>query len=41
MRTASLTRTTTETEISVSLSLDGTGARTIETGVGFFDHMLG
>lgn len=40
MRRAEITRKTTETEISLRLDLDGTGARDIETGVGFFDHML-
>ena len=40
MRTASIERNTSETEISVTLNLDGTGAYDIETGVGFFDHML-
>jgi len=40
MRRAEITRKTTETEISLTLELDGTGARDIETGVGFFDHML-
>ena len=40
MRRADITRTTSETEIAVSLDLDGTGTRRIETGVGFFDHML-
>ena len=39
MRTAELTRETKETKISASLSLDG-GVVEIETGVGFFDHML-
>ncbi|HCQ71758.1 MAG: imidazoleglycerol-phosphate dehydratase [Alphaproteobacteria bacterium] len=39
-RTAKLERKTNETAISVSVNLDGSGARTIETGVGFFDHML-
>ena len=40
MRKARISRKTAETEISVSVNLDGTGARKIATGVGFFDHML-
>lgn len=39
-RTASLSRKTAETEISLSIDLDGSGQHEIETGVGFFDHML-
>ena len=39
-RTAQITRETRETSVSLSLALDGTGAGTRETGVGFLDHML-
>jgi imidazoleglycerol-phosphate dehydratase len=39
-RTATITRHTNETQIDLALNLDGTGAAEIETGVGFFDHML-
>src|SRR5688572_18880329 len=39
-RTAQIQRTTAETSIELSLDLDGTGQSTIQTGVGFFDHML-
>ena len=39
-RTASVNRQTAETEISIKLTLDGTGEADIDTGIGFFDHML-
>jgi imidazoleglycerol-phosphate dehydratase len=39
-RTAAVTRETAETEIEVTLAVDGDGDATVETGIGFFDHML-
>ena len=39
-RTAARTRTTAETDIEVILDIDGDGDATVDTGVGFFDHML-
>lgn len=40
MRTAKIERKTGETDISVELDLDGEGKYEIDTGIGFFDHML-
>jgi imidazoleglycerol-phosphate dehydratase len=39
-RTATITRKTGETDVELSLTLEGRGAGTRETGVGFLDHML-
>lgn len=39
-RKASIERNSKETSINISLNLDGLGKSTIDTGVGFFDHML-
>lgn len=39
-RSAEIKRKTAETDISLSLTLDGSGKATIDTGVGFLNHML-
>ena len=39
-RTATCDRNTKETQIHIELNIDGTGQYNIDTGVGFFDHML-
>ena len=39
-RVASIKRETNETSIEVRFNLDGTGKAEINTGIGFFDHML-
>ena len=39
-RVARIARTTKETDIDLSVGLDGTGKTDVETGIGFFDHML-
>ena len=40
MRTAAISRNTKETQVKVRLNLDGTGRCAVNTGIGFFDHML-
>ncbi|MYA77303.1 MAG: imidazoleglycerol-phosphate dehydratase, partial [Gemmatimonadetes bacterium] len=40
-RTATVTRETLETRIELTLTLEGEGRLSGETGIGFFDHMLG
>ena len=40
MRTAEIDRNTLETQIHVAINLDGTGQRTLETGLPFLEHML-
>ena len=40
MRTAEIERNTKETKVRLTLNLDGSGAGEIDTGIGFFNHML-
>lgn len=39
-RSATVNRQTRETNVTVTLDLDGTGRADVQTGIGFFDHML-
>ena len=40
MRTAEISRKTAETDIVLAINLDGSGQAELDTGIGFFDHML-
>src|SRR5499426_816501 len=40
MRKGSIRRSTKETDVEVAIDLDGAGAASISTGIGFLDHML-
>ena len=39
-RTAEIARKTKETDIKVRIDLDGRGVNNIDTGIGFFDHIV-
>ena len=40
IRKADVSRKTGETDIKISLTIDGAGRNNVDTGIGFFDHML-
>jgi imidazoleglycerol-phosphate dehydratase len=40
-RRVSLARSTRETSITITLGLDGSGSSSVDTGIGFYDHLLG
>ncbi len=40
-RRVTIARTTNETDVTITLALDGTGHTGIDTGIGFYDHLLG
>ena len=39
-RRATVTRRTRETDVRVTVAIEGTGATDVETGIGFYDHLL-
>lgn len=40
MRSSEISRKTKETDIEIKMNIDGTGKNNIDTGIGFFNHML-
>jgi imidazoleglycerol-phosphate dehydratase len=40
-RRVTVARTTAETDVTVTLGIDGEGHRSVDTGIGFYDHLLG
>ena len=40
-RRVTVARSTRETSVTVTLGLDGTGSTSVDTGIGFYDHLLG
>ena len=40
-RRVTVSRTTAETDVTITLGIDGQGHRAVDTGIGFYDHLLG